>query len=51
MSFKPPYMARIRITEQMTDDTLLKTIGVRLAGLRMARNLTLGQLAEQAGLG
>jgi len=39
------------IHAKMTDDTLLKLIGERLAGLRLARNLTQQQLAEQAGLG
>lgn len=35
----------------LTDEALLKLIGERLAGLRLARNLTQAQLAEQAGLG
>ncbi len=35
----------------MTDQALLRLIGERLAGLRLARNLTQQQLAEQAGLG
>lgn len=35
----------------MSDGTVLKVIGERLAGLRLARNLTQQQLAEQAGLG
>ncbi|MFZ1538284.1 MAG: helix-turn-helix transcriptional regulator [Chromatiaceae bacterium] len=41
----------MKIDEKMTDDVLLKLIGERLAGLRLARNLTQQQLAEQAGLG
>lgn len=41
----------MKIDAQMTDEALLKLIGERLAGLRLARNLTQGQLAEQAGLG
>ena len=41
----------MKIDSQMTDEVLLKLIGERLAGLRLARNLTQQQLAEQAGLG
>lgn len=41
----------MKVTSQMTDDAILKLIGARLAGLRLARNLTQQQLAEQAGLG
>lgn len=39
------------IKQQLSDDSLLKLIGARLAGLRLAKNLTQSQLAEQAGLG
>ncbi len=39
------------INNQLSDDSLLKLIGERLAGLRLAKNLTQSQLAEQAGLG
>jgi len=35
----------------MTDDVLLKLTGERLARLRLSKNLTQAQLAEQAGLG
>lgn len=35
----------------MTDEALLKALGERLAGLRLAHNLTQQKLAEQAGLG
>lgn len=35
----------------MTDDTLLALIGKRLADLRLARNLTQRELAEEAGVG
>lgn len=35
----------------LTDTALLKLIGERLAQLRLAKNLTQEQLAEQAGLG
>ena len=41
----------MNITEKLTDDALLKLIGQRLAAVRLARNLTQQQLAEQAGLG
>lgn len=35
----------------LTDEALLRRIGGRLARLRLTRNLTQQQLAEQAGLG
>lgn len=38
-------------TSRLTDEALLAQIGQRLAALRLARNLTQQQLAEQAGLG
>ena len=41
----------MKIDPKMTDDALLQRIGERLAALRLARNLTQRQLAEQAGLG
>jgi transcriptional regulator with XRE-family HTH domain len=41
----------MKIAMNMTDEALLKLIGERLARVRLARNLTQGQLAEQAGLG
>lgn len=41
----------MKLSDQLTDDALLKAIGERLAGLRVARNLTQQQVAEQAGLG
>lgn len=41
----------MKLDQKMTDETLLKLIGERLAGLRLALNLTQEQLAEQAGLG
>ena len=41
----------MKMNHQMTDEAVLKVIGERLAGLRLARNLTQQQLAEQAGLG
>jgi transcriptional regulator with XRE-family HTH domain len=41
----------MKFTPHITDDALLRLIGERLARLRLAKNLTQGQLAEQAGLG
>lgn len=41
----------MKIAPNITDDALLSLIGERLAQLRLAKNLTQGQLAEQAGLG
>ncbi len=35
----------------MTDEALLRLLGERLSDVRLARNLTQQQLAEQAGLG
>ena len=44
-------MACMQIDTQLTDASVLKLIGERLAGFRLARNLTQQQLAEEAGLG
>jgi len=44
-------VACMKIKAEMTDDKLLELIGSRLAGLRLAKNLTQGELAKQAGLG
>ena len=41
----------MKIASNITDEALLKLIGKRLARLRLTKNLTQGQLAEQAGLG
>lgn len=41
----------MKLKATMTDEVLMKLIGERLAGLRLAQNLTQQQLAEQAGLG
>ncbi|MEI6389543.1 MAG: helix-turn-helix transcriptional regulator [Verrucomicrobiota bacterium] len=41
----------MKIESQMTDESLLKLIGERLARLRLVKNLTQEGLAEQAGLG
>lgn len=44
-------MACMKIESQVTDERLLKLIGVRLARLRLVKNMTQQKLAEQAGLG
>lgn len=41
----------MKIDSKMTDKALLRLVGERLSGLRLGRNLTQQQLAEQAGLG
>jgi transcriptional regulator with XRE-family HTH domain len=41
----------MKMDSKLTDEALLKLVGERLSGLRLARNLTQQQLAEQAGLG
>ncbi len=41
----------MKIDSKITDTTLLKLIGARLARLRLSMNLTQEQLATQAGLG
>ena len=41
----------MKIASNITDEALLKLIGKRLARLRLTKNLTQGQLAEQVGLG
>ncbi len=41
----------MKVDAKLTDEALLRLVGERLAGLRLARNLTQQQLAEQAGLG
>lgn len=40
----------MRITKQTTDDAILSELGGRLARIRLERNLTQAQLAEQAGV-
>jgi transcriptional regulator with XRE-family HTH domain len=40
----------MKITKQATDDMVLAELGGRLARIRLERNLTQGQLAEQAGV-
>lgn len=41
----------MKLDSKLTNEALLKALGERLAGLRLARNLTQQQLADQAGLG
>ena len=41
----------MKIDTKASDEALLQQIGERLAGLRLARNLTQEELAERAGLG
>ncbi len=41
----------MNINNQLSDDALLKLLGERLARLRLGKNLTQAQLAQQAGLG
>ncbi|MGN6372460.1 MAG: helix-turn-helix transcriptional regulator [Solirubrobacteraceae bacterium] len=40
----------MRISQQLTDDAVLGELGERLARLRLQRNLTQLQLAEEAGV-
>jgi transcriptional regulator with XRE-family HTH domain len=40
----------MKITKQITDDVVLGELGGRLARIRLDRNLTQAQLAEQAGV-
>jgi transcriptional regulator with XRE-family HTH domain len=40
----------MKITKQATDDAVLAELGGRLARIRVERNLTQAQLAEQAGI-
>jgi transcriptional regulator with XRE-family HTH domain len=40
----------MKITKSATDDAVLAELGGRLARIRLERNLTQGQLAEQAGV-
>lgn len=41
----------MKIDSKMTDEALLRLLGERLSSIRLARNLTQQQLAEEAGLG
>lgn len=41
----------MEISDKLTDETLLKLIGERLAQIRLSKNLTQEQLADQAGIG
>lgn len=40
----------MKITAQLTDDGILRELGVRLAGVRLGLNLTQAALAERAGV-
>ena len=40
----------MKITAQLTDESILEELGGRLAGARLGRNLTQAALADQAGL-
>ena len=40
----------MKITKQATDDAILSELGGRLARVRLDRNLTQAELAEQAGI-
>jgi len=40
----------MRITGQLTDESILKELGGRLTSARLGRNLTQATLAEQAGV-
>ncbi len=40
----------MRILPSTTDEAVLQELGARLAAVRLARNLTQAQLAEQAGI-
>lgn len=40
----------MKITAHLTDESVLKELGGRLADVRLARNLTQAALAEQAGV-
>jgi transcriptional regulator with XRE-family HTH domain len=41
----------MRIDAALTDETILQELGERLPGVRLARNPTQQELADQAGLG
>jgi transcriptional regulator with XRE-family HTH domain len=40
----------MKISRQLTDEAVLNELGGRLAGVRLDRNLTQAELAEQAGV-
>jgi len=40
----------VKITLDLTDESILKEVGGRLAGVRLGRNLTQAALAEEAGV-
>ena len=51
IGFSTPILACLNALSNITDEAWLQLLGERLAQLRLAKNLTQGQLAEQAGLG
>ncbi len=40
----------MKINGQLTDEAVLRELGARIAALRLSRNLTQAELAEQAGV-
>jgi putative transcriptional regulator len=46
-----PFLAYMRIEKFMTDATVIREIGARLARYRLDRNMSQASLAEEAGLG
>ncbi|OFW21043.1 MAG: transcriptional regulator [Acidobacteria bacterium RIFCSPLOWO2_02_FULL_65_29] len=40
----------MKLSKQLTDEAILRELGGRLAGVRLARNLTQAALAEEAGV-
>jgi transcriptional regulator with XRE-family HTH domain len=40
----------MRLSRELTDEAILRELGGRLAGARLARNLTQAALAEEAGV-
>src|SRR3989304_2190643 len=40
----------MKLSKQLTDEAILREVGSRLAGARLARNLTQAALAEEAGV-
>ncbi len=40
----------MRITKQLSDETILRELGQRFASVRLARNLTQAKLAQEAGI-
>jgi len=51
LAINTPPLTLMKLSLQMTDEAVLKEVGQRLAGVRLARNWTQSELAEKAGLG